>query len=67
MTIPIRRFVLALGALLAMAGTARAQQDSSASFPHAKHAKVFLSCVTCHPGVRDSTQRLWPTATECGQ
>ena len=66
MTIPIRRFVVALGALLSIAGTAHAQQDSSA-FPHPKHAKVFLSCLTCHPGMRDSTLRTFPTSTECAE
>jgi hypothetical protein len=66
MTPSIRRLAVVLATLLGTAGTAYAQQDSSA-FPHPKHAKVFLACQTCHPGVRDSTARMWPTSTECAE
>jgi hypothetical protein len=52
--------------MLGLVGTAHAQQDSSA-FPHTRHARVFLSCLTCHAGARDSTLRIWPMAAECAQ
>lgn len=40
----------------------RAAQDR---FQHAKHAKVFPLCTTCHAGVVDVGQPMWPQPTRC--
>jgi len=34
-------------------------------FQHAKHAKVFPLCSTCHSGVTDARQPMWPEPTQC--
>ena len=34
-------------------------------FQHAKHAKVFPLCSTCHAGVTDAQQPTWPNASQC--
>ncbi len=58
----LRTLVFAAG-LIALAGPLRAQQDSG--FAHSKHARLFLSCLTCHAGARDTGQRLWPASAGC--
>ncbi|MBW8771977.1 MAG: hypothetical protein JF590_01575 [Gemmatimonadetes bacterium] len=51
--------------LLAAAGTLGAQPGPD-RFDHAKHAKLFPACVTCHAGAVDSTATLLPLpATAC--
>lgn len=53
---------LGAGALFAYPLTAARQDDP---FPHGQHEKMFPLCTTCHAGVVDSTQALWPDATGC--
>ena len=65
MSISLRLIGIGLGAVLAGVGTVEAQQDTG--FAHTTHARVFLSCLTCHPGARDSTRQLWPTSAGCAE
>ena len=44
-------------------GTAVAQQ--SRAFDHAKHARLFPACTSCHAGAAAPGQSLWPSATTC--
>ena len=34
-------------------------------FQHAKHEKLFPLCETCHAGVNDAAQSVWPSAAQC--
>ena len=34
-------------------------------FQHAKHAKLFPLCSTCHAGVTDAQQSIWPNPAQC--
>lgn len=54
--------VLAAGALFAAPQAIRATRES---FPHDKHVKMFPLCVTCHAGVVEPGQSLWPDPTRC--
>lgn len=47
-------------AVLSTRGAAQ-QRD----FDHAKHAKVFPSCITCHAGVAARGTALWPEPASC--
>jgi hypothetical protein len=42
-----------------------ATQPPQDRFQHAKHAKLFPSCSTCHAGVVQSGQPVWPEPTRC--
>ena len=54
-----------LGAsLLVAAGGVRLRQ-ATPSFDHAKHAKLFVSCSTCHAGVEAGGLTAWPPPTAC--
>jgi hypothetical protein len=53
---------LALAALLLLARGAVAQQGG---FDHAKHAKLFPSCTTCHAGAAAAGAPLWPDPAGC--
>jgi len=48
--------------LVAAPSVARPPQDR---FQHAKHAKLFPSCLTCHAGVVETGQAMWPEAAQC--
>jgi len=54
--------VLAEGALIAAPRVNRQQQER---FPHAKHANLFPLCTTCHAGVVEPGQPLWPGPASC--
>lgn len=54
--------VLAAGALFAAPQASRAPQDR---FPHDKHANVFPLCATCHAGVVEPGQPMWPDPSRC--
>ena len=58
-----RIFVTALGAVLAAAGFARAQQADT--FPHAAHTKVFPSCTGCHAGTVTEGAPMSPDVASC--
>lgn len=36
-------------------------------FDHTTHAGLFPRCASCHAGMEDATQSVWPTAAECAQ
>ena len=42
-----------------------APQQAPNRFPHQRHANVFPLCTTCHAGVVDSSQSLWPDPVAC--
>jgi hypothetical protein len=54
--------LLAVGALFA---APRAVQQQRAGFPHERHARVFPLCSTCHAGVVEPAQSLWPEPSGC--
>ena len=54
--------VLVAGALLAAPRTSREPPDR---FQHDKHAKVFPLCTTCHAGVVELGQPIWPAPSGC--
>lgn len=63
----MKRSVL-LAALLTLAAGVplRAQQQADTGrFDHARHAKLFPSCVSCHAGAQDPGLALYPAATVC--
>jgi hypothetical protein len=55
--------ILATTILLAAAG-ARLRQ-AAPKFDHAQHAKVFVSCATCHAGVEQAGAPSMPPAASC--
>jgi hypothetical protein len=55
-----------LGAsLLLAAGGARLHQGTASPFDHAKHAKLFVTCATCHAGVEVPGLLAMPSASGC--
>lgn len=54
--------VLAGGALLAAPRSSLAPVER---FPHQKHSKVFPLCTTCHAGVVESGQPMFPEPARC--
>ena len=56
-------FVLLVAAALFAAP--RAIHAQQAPFPHASHAKVFPLCVTCHAGVVEPGQPMFPEPAGC--
>lgn len=60
-----RMLLLTLCLALAASRTARAQEPASAGFDHARHAKLFPSCVACHAGAADSSRPLYPATATC--
>jgi len=44
---------------------ALATQGSPPGFDHARHARVFPSCLSCHAGAVRAGAPLWPTAAGC--
>ena len=51
---------LTIGGLAARG--AIAQQPA---FDHARHAKLFPSCVTCHAGAATASASMWPDSVSC--
>jgi hypothetical protein len=58
----VRALVLLVAALSLPGRRATAQQGS---FDHAKHAKLFPSCVACHAGAVTANAPLWPDSAGC--
>ena len=63
-----QRLVGAVGILL-LAGSAgqllgRRTRDG---FDHAKHSKLFPSCQSCHAGIRDASQPIFPSTASCAE
>jgi hypothetical protein len=56
--------LLGLALLLGARGTVR-QQGPATAFDHAKHAKLFVSCATCHRGIEQGGAAVFPTADGC--
>jgi hypothetical protein len=54
--------VLLAGAVFAAPRAARALQEA---FPHAEHANMFPLCTTCHAGIVEQGQPVWPNAAGC--
>jgi hypothetical protein len=54
-----------LGAVLVLVAPAGAAQQPGAGFDHAKHQKLFPSCVSCHSGAERAGASLWPDAASC--
>jgi hypothetical protein len=62
------RVLAGLAALVVIGGTAFAVAGPSADdpFPHAKHAGLFPTCLSCHQGVADGTGvEAFPPAASC--
>ena len=56
---------VALFALFAVGPVASAQQRAGGGFDHARHAKVFPVCVTCHEGAARPDRSVWPDPASC--
>jgi hypothetical protein len=41
------------------------RQAPAPAFDHGKHAKVFVSCTTCHAGIEQQGAAVFPPATAC--
>ncbi len=54
---------LATAMLVAAWGLARRQQP--ATFDHARHARLFVSCATCHVGIVQPGAAVFPAPTAC--
>jgi hypothetical protein len=51
--------------LVAALGLAARQGTAQGVFDHAKHAKLFPSCVACHAGAVTANAPLWPDSAGC--
>ena len=61
---PVRTLVVLVTLLGAVAWSAFGRQQAQA-FPHALHAKVFVSCTTCHAGIQQPGLAVFPPAAAC--
>lgn len=62
-----RRTFLGILVALGAAFTLPAQQPTGA-FPHASHARLFLSCASCHAGVTTGDRaRVYPAPSTCAR
>ena len=62
----LRAILLGVGALAVVgAGGRLAARLSNDRFDHWQHRRVFPTCQGCHAGAQDSTQSIWPTASDC--
>ena len=59
------RAVPVLAASLLVAAWGRWARQQPTPFPHAAHAKVFVSCTTCHAGVEQPGAALFPSTAGC--
>ena len=57
--------VVALLAAGAVFASPRMQREADELFPHEKHSRVFPLCSTCHAGVVEAGQPLWPDPVRC--
>ncbi len=55
--------VVAASALVAAAGLRLRQQP--VAFDHARHARLFVSCTTCHPGITQPGASVYPAPSAC--
>ena len=61
-----RRLLAMLSALIATALSASTAQGQASPFPHDKHARLFVSCASCHAGVAaNDTARFLPSTSLC--
>lgn len=60
-----RGLALSLGLLLGGATLSAQARPDPAGFPHARHARVFPSCVVCHAGAAEAGQPLFPGPAAC--
>lgn len=58
-------FVIALLAAGAIFAAPLAGWQAQDRFPHEKHARVFPLCITCHAGVVNQGQSVWPDPDRC--
>lgn len=63
----IRRIGVTLLLLGSVAGVAFAANRPAPqdAFNHREHAKLFVSCATCHAGVEQPAEAFFPTAVQC--
>ncbi|MGE3527460.1 MAG: cytochrome c3 family protein, partial [Gemmatimonadales bacterium] len=60
------RQILGLLALVSLAGAATAVARGRADrFDHWRHRSLFVTCQSCHAGIQDTTQAVWPTQESC--
>ena len=59
----IGRLATAIGLAAIWAVIAGAQQP--AAFDHAKHARLFPACTSCHVGAASAGRSVWPDAATC--
>lgn len=60
----VRALVVLAGSLLMVAWAAQLRQQAP-PFPHAAHAKVFVSCATCHAGIAEPGAAVFPAPAVC--
>jgi hypothetical protein len=53
------------GVARTLAAAPQANVATQEGFPHARHARMFPLCSTCHAGVAEPGQPLWPEAPRC--
>lgn len=61
---PLRGLAMLLATLGVAAGVVQARQQPG-GFPHARHAKVFVGCATCHAGITQPGAPLFPSPAAC--
>ncbi|HEU5169263.1 MAG TPA: cytochrome c3 family protein [Gemmatimonadales bacterium] len=62
----LRATLVVGGALAAIgAGGRLAARLTNDRFDHWQHRRVFPTCQGCHTGATDSTQSIWPAASDC--
>lgn len=49
---------------LIMCAALRTDAQTTA-FPHERHARLFIGCATCHAGVTEPGQAIWPAPATC--
>ncbi|NOT07411.1 MAG: cytochrome c3 family protein [Gemmatimonadales bacterium] len=59
------RVVAVLSASVALAAAAAMRQDRPAPFDHPSHAKLFVTCTSCHVGTEEAGAALLPTPESC--
>lgn len=58
-----RRLVAVIAGAFLCSGILAAQQP--AGFDHAKHAKLFPACTSCHAGAASAGRSVWPDVASC--
>lgn len=54
-----------LGCFAIATGVTRVAAQGPAGFDHARHARVFPSCIACHPGAENPDTTFWPDPVRC--